>query len=71
MRSSAGLVGAGLSLVDEFFAPVFLEGWVANGTPLRHPDVEALAAAAATRLNGATTVPTPPTEEALRAGSAA
>lgn len=71
MRSSAGLVGAALSLVDEFFAPVFLEGWVAQGTPLRHPDVEALAAAAETRLNGATIVPTPPTEEALRAGSAA
>ena len=71
MRNSAGLVGSALSLVDQFFAPAFLEGWVASGTPLRHSEVEALVALAEARLNGATKAPKPPSEAVLRAGTAA
>lgn len=70
MRNSAGLVGSALTLVDQFFSPDFVEGWVASGTALRHPEVEAHIAFAETTVNGGKQQP-PPADDPLRAGNAA
>ncbi len=71
MRNSAGLVGSALAMVDQFFTPDFVEGWVGSGTLLRHPEVEALVAFAETRVNGGKHQPKPPAGQILRAGNAA
>jgi predicted NBD/HSP70 family sugar kinase len=44
MGRSSGLVGAAMVALAEIFAPPFLEGWIAAGTPLAHGDVAALLA---------------------------
>lgn len=38
MGASAGLVGAAQVAVEELFSPSTLQGWIGQGTPLRHPD---------------------------------
>lgn len=42
MGTSAALVGAALTLLDDIFAPEFLKHWVGLGTPLRDAGVQAL-----------------------------
>lgn len=53
MGASSGLVGAAQVVVEELFAPAILQGWVGQGSPLRHPDFqksrERMAATLATR----------------------
>lgn len=40
MGASSGLVGAAQVVVEELFAPTILQGWVGQGSPLRHPDFQ-------------------------------
>ncbi|MCB8881324.1 ROK family protein [Acidisoma cellulosilytica] len=56
MGRSAGLIGAGLLTVDALFASDRLGGWITTGTPLQHPDVQALLA----RVTQSRRMPPPP-----------
>jgi predicted NBD/HSP70 family sugar kinase len=38
MGASSGLVGTAQVVVEALFAPPVLQGWIGQGTPLRHPD---------------------------------
>ena len=38
MGASSGLVGAAQVVVEALFAPALLQGWIGQGSPLRHPD---------------------------------
>ena len=40
MGASSGLVGAAQVVVEELFAPAMLQGWIGQGSPLRHPDFQ-------------------------------
>jgi predicted NBD/HSP70 family sugar kinase len=66
MRNSAGLVGSALTLIDEFFSPEFLGGWIANGAPLRHPEVEAVLSHAEKTAKSIGEGPSPPAEDVLK-----
>jgi hypothetical protein len=69
MGNSSGLVGAALTLIDTYFEPQFLEGWVATGSPSRHPDVIAKIASTGETAERANRPPEPPPEKALRTGT--
>lgn len=59
MGASSGLVGAAQVVVEELFAPAMLQGWIGQGSPLRHPDFQrGLDRAAATLATSAS----PPAE---------
>lgn len=40
MGASSGLVGAAQVVVEELFAPPMLQGWIGQGSPLRHPEFQ-------------------------------
>ncbi|WP_309086664.1 ROK family protein [Chelativorans sp.] len=42
MGASSGLVGAAQVVIEELFSPTLLQGWITQGSPLRHPDFLAL-----------------------------
>jgi predicted NBD/HSP70 family sugar kinase len=46
MGSSAELVGSAFTVIDDLFAPDFLYGWIAQGSPRKHPEVAELIARA-------------------------
>jgi predicted NBD/HSP70 family sugar kinase len=69
MGNSSGLVGAALTLIDSYFEPEFLEGWIATGSPSRHPDVIAEIAGTGETAERANRRPGPPPEKALRTGT--
>jgi predicted NBD/HSP70 family sugar kinase len=52
MGDSAALVGAALTLIDDFFAPAFLAEWIADGAPSRHPGMALLLAHATETVEG-------------------
>lgn len=60
MASSAGLVGSALASVDGLFSPTALGTWINLGSPLRHPDIESLIAAAGDGASRPPGKPQPP-----------
>ena len=40
MGASSGLVGAAQVVVEELFTPATLQGWIGQGSPVRHPDFQ-------------------------------
>jgi predicted NBD/HSP70 family sugar kinase len=52
MGDSAGLVGAALTLIDDFFAPAFLAEWITDGAPSRHPEIAGRLVGSADSMEG-------------------
>jgi len=60
MGSSAELVGSAFTVIDDLFAPEFLYGWIAQGSPRKHPEVAELIARAGTSARSRSEAPQPP-----------
>jgi predicted NBD/HSP70 family sugar kinase len=68
MGNSAGLVGLALLVADDLFAGGMLDAWINLGTPLLHPEMDALLVRARQITSRADERPKPPAETALQAG---
>jgi predicted NBD/HSP70 family sugar kinase len=66
MGDSAGLVGAALTLIDDFFETSFMAEWIAGGSPSRHPEIAALLARSAARIEGGEETQRPPAPHDVR-----
>jgi predicted NBD/HSP70 family sugar kinase len=61
MGSSAELVGSAFTVIDDLFAPDFLYGWIAYGSPRKHPEVaDLILRADASGLRPRSDAPQPP-----------
>jgi hypothetical protein len=54
-------VGSAFTVIDDLFAPDFLYGWIAQGSPRKHPEVaELIARAEAVDRHPQSEAPQPP-----------
>jgi predicted NBD/HSP70 family sugar kinase len=68
MGDSAALVGAALTLIDDFFAPAFLAEWIADGAPSRHHEMAVLIAHGGEKIEGSPTARPKPAPRGEPAG---